>query len=380
MAGSRGKGGGGRGGGGGGRGGQKNNNNNNNNNNNKITCNNCGKVGHKSDICRAPKKNNQNNQNNQNNKKCPHCNMVNPKHTPDACFKKPGGANGKGKNNTGGGNITRVCSKCKGWHLDRDCNAPANGLGTDGKPLHCKFCQGPHFNNACPTKIGPANWASTNTNTTNTNTDNTNNTSPYFNANTPGGVQNTWNDAKHLSRPCDLCGEPHLDDDCPQAQYLAPGQHSRDGAIPPVPQLQWSKDQHAWIVPPQPPPVTQPFPYQGFGLPPQASAAKYQDDADNIYQPTNIYGTSGISAFAASNLGRNGNEFHKEAWNDRDGDIEMEDVDGCEACEFDPLEQVELMRQREVEREIANLRYQQEMQELARRGDIKGFGWGWKYP
>lgn len=134
-------------------------------------------------------------------------------------------------------------------------------------------------------------------------------------------------------------------------------------------------------MPPQPPPVNPTFPYQGFGLaPPQAAAAKYQDDADNLYAPTNIYGTAGISAFAAHSLGRNGNEFHKDSFGDRDGDIEMEDVDGCDGCEFDPLDRVEMMRQRDVQREIENLRYQQEMQELARVGDVRGFGWGWKYP
>lgn len=67
-------------------------------------------------------------------------------------------------------------------------------------------------------------------------------------------------------------------------------------------------------------------------------------------------------------------------WNDRDGDIEMEDVDACAECEFDPLEQVEMMRRREVEREMERVRYQREMQELARVGDVRGFGWGWKYP
>jgi len=67
-------------------------------------------------------------------------------------------------------------------------------------------------------------------------------------------------------------------------------------------------------------------------------------------------------------------------WSDRDGDIEMEDVDGCGECEFGVQEVLEMRREREIRREIMNLRYQAEMQELARRGDERGFGVGWKYP
>ena len=370
--GGRGGGGGGRGGGNGGgngfsfggNGGGRNQPNTGNGGKNNKTCNNCHKTGHVAADCRAPKNNG--NGGNGGGQKCTVCGKAN--HTADQCHFN------KNKTQGGKGTLTRACTFCGGWHLNKDCNA-RDGKDAQGNPLSCKQSQGPHFNNACPLQYGqPVNNPNSNTNS-NTNTG----TVGYIPGNINGA--NAWSQQGTITIPCPFCGwNTHLQDDCPHKSAV--GVNTQ---IDFAQQQQYQQPQPTWNQAAQ-------FPYQPAVQPPQQSfAPKYCDDPDTSgsqYPPpsqqTAIPGYSHVSTgglVGPYNLGLGDppREYHRHINLERDGDVMMEDVEVCGDCEFSPEEQVEMMRKREVQAQWDHIRMMDEMRQRATRGDIRGFGAEWRY-